>query len=126
MKGVYLSLGSNFGDRRSNVENALLRMEEILKDVRKSEVYETKAVHGFGPAYFNAVIYGTTDLEYEEFNIFLKGYEKGCGRTPESKLRNEVVIDLDIVVWDNEIVRPIDFAREFFQMGYKEMQIGTE
>ncbi|MDE6682471.1 MAG: 2-amino-4-hydroxy-6-hydroxymethyldihydropteridine diphosphokinase [Muribaculaceae bacterium] len=126
MKGVYLSLGSNYGDRRSNVENALLRMEEILKDVRKSEVYETKAVHGFGPAYFNAVIYGTTNLEYEELNMFLKGYEKECGRTPESKLRNEVVIDLDIVVWDNEIVRPTDFAREFFQIGYKKMQIGNE
>ena len=29
MKGIYLSLGSNYGDRAENVERALLWIEEI-------------------------------------------------------------------------------------------------
>lgn len=122
MKGIYLSLGSNYGDRAENVEHALLRMEEILTDFKKSEVYETKAVHGFGPAYFNAVVFGNTELDYNRFNSIIKRYERDCGRTPDAKIRNEVIIDIDIVIWDGEIIRPTDFSREFFQIGYKEIK----
>ncbi len=122
MKGVYLSLGSNFGDRKENVERALFHIEEVLKDFKRSDIYETKAVHGYGPAYFNAVVFGYTEWDYERFNSFLKGYERGCGRTPDAKTRNEVVIDIDIVVWNGEIVRPTDFSREFFQIGYKKIK----
>lgn len=121
MKGIYLSLGSNYGDRAGNVERALLRMEEMLTDFRKSEVYETKAVHGFGPAYYNAVVFGNTEWDYARFNDFLKGYERECGRTQDAIMRNEVVIDIDIVVWDGKIIRPTDFSREFFQIGYREV-----
>ena len=104
------------------MERALLWIEEILTDLKKSEVYETKAVHGFGPAYFNAVVFGNTELDYNRFNSIIKRYERDCGRTPDAKIRNEVIIDIDIVIWDGEIIRPTDFSREFFQIGYKEIK----
>lgn len=121
MKEVCLSLGSNHGNRRQNVEEALEWIKGFLIESRCSTVYETKAVHGFGPAYFNAVVCGYSSCEYDCFNRKLKEYEIKCGRTREARTRNEVIIDLDVVIWNKEIIRPIDFSRDFFQIGYKEI-----
>ncbi len=121
MKGIYLSLGSNHGDRHRNVEEGLIWLQDILLESRSSSIYVTKAVQGYGPAYYNAVVFGQTPMEYDEFNRLLKEYEINCGRSPESRKRNEVIIDIDIVVWDGKIVRPTDFSRDFFQIGYGEI-----
>lgn len=122
MKEIFLSVGSNYGDRRKNVEDALQWLSRLLRDFRDSSIYETRAVQGYGPSYFNAVVSGYTDIDYESLNRDLKSYETICGRTSEARMRNEVIIDIDIVIVDNEIIRPVDFSREFFQIGYKEIR----
>ena len=121
MREVCLSLGSNHGLRRRNVEDAMDWIRKILTECRSSSIYETKAFHGYGPAYFNAVMSGYSSLDHDSLNRMLKDYEIKCGRTVEARDRNEVIIDIDIVLWDKEIVRPTDYSREFFQKGYKEI-----
>ncbi|MDE6028148.1 MAG: 2-amino-4-hydroxy-6-hydroxymethyldihydropteridine diphosphokinase [Muribaculaceae bacterium] len=123
MEEVYLSFGSNFGDKKANVERALAWIETMLHDVRKSKVYETPEVHGFGSSYYNAVVKGDSELGYEEFNLRLKEYERASGRTPDARLRKEVPIDIDIVLWHGEVKRPVDFSREFFSSGYDEINL---
>ena len=123
MEEVYLSFGSNFGDKKGNVERALDWIETLLHDVRKSKVYETPEVHGFGSSYYNAVVRGYSEMGYEDLNSLLKKYESTSGRTPEARFRKEVPIDIDIVVWHGEVKRPIDFSREFFRIGYDEINL---
>lgn len=94
----------------------------LLDDMQSSDVYETPEVHGYGASYFNAVASGKTGLELEEFNRRLKVYERDCGRTDEARIRKEVPIDIDIVIWDGEIIRPVDFSREFFRIGYEDIR----
>lgn len=122
MSEVFLSFGSNYGDKKGNVEAALRWIGSLLDDTQSSDVYETPEVHGYGASYFNAVACGKTGLELEEFNRRLKVYERDCGRTDEARIRKEVPIDIDIVIWDGEIIRPVDFSREFFRIGYEDIR----
>ena len=48
-------------------------------------------------------------------------YSKENGRDEERRRRGEVPIDIDIVLWNAKTVRPADFAREFFQIGFREI-----
>lgn len=103
------------------MEKALIWIADLLEDMEFSSVYETPEVHGYGASYFNAVAWGRVAAEFEEFNSRLKEYERLCGRTEDARIRKEVPIDIDIVSWGGEIIRPIDFSREFFRIGYDEI-----
>ncbi|MDE6297197.1 MAG: 2-amino-4-hydroxy-6-hydroxymethyldihydropteridine diphosphokinase, partial [Muribaculaceae bacterium] len=53
---VYISLGSNCGDREKNVMQAAEWIDNLLGDTCRSEIYETPEINGYGPSYFNSVI----------------------------------------------------------------------
>lgn len=121
MAEVTISLGSNWGNKESNVSRALDWLSSQLISCQKSMLYETPEIKGFGPSYCNAVVTGETLMKYDELNKLLKTYEKESGRTSEARLHKEVIIDLDIVIWDCQVVRPEDFSREFFLIGYRQL-----
>lgn len=120
-KVVALSLGSNVGDRLKNVENGLEWLKSVLTRLKHSDIYETPEIHGLGTPYFNSVVLGECQYEYEDLNLRLKQYELECGRTPEARKRGDVVIDIDIVEWDGQIIRPIDWSREFYKIGRRQL-----
>jgi 2-amino-4-hydroxy-6-hydroxymethyldihydropteridine diphosphokinase len=64
MKTVYLSLGSNLGDRQANLEEALRRLESPrLRVIRRSSFYETEPVGLTGqPWFLNLVAEAETTL----------------------------------------------------------------
>lgn len=113
---LVLSIGSNLSS--DNVAEAILWLRGRLSKMEVSRIYETPAVKGGMRSYSNAVVSGETYIELEDFNALLKKYEENCGRTPETRLRGDVVIDIDIVVCDGEILRPWDFRQNFFRIGY--------
>lgn len=121
MAWIYLSLGSNFGDREKNIEEAVRWLENRLKDIQRSANYETPEINGYGPPYYNSVIKGETDLSFDNLNSLLKDYEIKCGRTSEAKKRKEVIIDIDIVIWDKKIIREKDYFCNFFQIGFQQI-----
>lgn len=117
-----LSFGSNCGKRRENVESAISRFSEILRDCKFSTIYETPEYHGSGKIYMNAVGVGYTEMEYSDLLEAIKRYEVGCGRDGMCRERGDVPIDIDIVVWNGDVCRPQDFLREFFKIGYEALQ----
>ncbi|HXU36467.1 MAG TPA: 2-amino-4-hydroxy-6-hydroxymethyldihydropteridine diphosphokinase [Blastocatellia bacterium] len=56
---VYIGLGSNLGDREANLREASSRIQELIKVVRRSSIYETEPV-GLSeqPWFLNQVIEG--------------------------------------------------------------------
>lgn len=72
----------------------------------------------------NAVLSGYSDIPFEKLNKDLKAYELKHGRDSEARRKGEVPIDLDIVKWDGEILRPRDYAADYFRKGLTE--IGQE
>lgn len=121
MNSVTVSFGSNFGDRTGNVARALKWFESIVCDCRISSIYETPEIHGIGKPYMNAVAVGTTMHDLESLTRLSKTYEIENGRSMSRRRNGEVPIDIDIVVCNSEILRPLDFSRSFFQIGFREV-----
>lgn len=114
---VVLSVGSNC--RYSEVGKAMEWLGNILDSCRHSHEYLTPALQGYGDPYTNAVVAGVTSADYSEFETMLKRYERERGRDECARERGDVPIDIDIVIWDGEVVRPRDFRQDFFQTGYR-------
>ena len=118
---VVVSLGSNYGERRHHIERAVRQMKILLGDRRVSDIYETPEIHGVGAPYLNAVIIGETRHPYDVVHAMTKVWEKAQGRSDEMRARGDVPVDIDIVVWDGEVIRRRDFEQTFFKIGYDQL-----
>ena len=121
MNKVVLSIGSNCQDKHSQIADALKWLSCNLCNYSQSSIYSTPSINGIGDDYLNAVVIGESELEFDEINSLMKQYEKDSGRTTESKLKASIPIDIDIVLFNENIIRTNDFNFDFFQIGYKEL-----
>ena len=105
MSVAYIGIGSNLGDREFNCKQAIGLLRQKGTTVRKeSSLYETKP---WGvrdqPLFLNMAIEIETDLKPFELLNTLKDIEKEMGRE-ETFLWGPRIIDLDILLYDNNIV----------------------
>ena len=112
-----LSLGSNWGDREKAVSDALSLIQRQLGETVHSDIYFTPAVNGKGPDYANCVAAVYTTLGAEAIRLLTKQMETEAGRTPERRERGEVPPDIDLVIFDGDVLRPADFTRKYFYRG---------
>lgn len=113
---LVLSIGSNCNSHY--VECAVEWLKDQLTNFKSSAFYETPSAKGDGKPYINAVVAGYTPSDFEKFNGFLKEYEKASGRDSKCRELGLVPIDIDIVIWDGQILRPWDYRQTFFKIGY--------
>lgn len=106
MHQVFLSLGSNVGDRNENLRNANFFLNQGTNRIlRFSSVYETEPWGNKDQQnFFNQVVEIGTELPAVELLAFLKGIESHMGRTV-SEIRYEPrVIDIDILFYEQLIL----------------------
>ena len=115
---VVLSFGSNCGDRKDNVRKALDWLCKNFSESKVSEIYETPEIHGVGNPYINAVGSCRVDCTLDEMIAHTKEYEFENGRDSACRQRGDVPIDIDVVIWNEEIIRPLDYSSSFFKIGY--------
>jgi 2-amino-4-hydroxy-6-hydroxymethyldihydropteridine diphosphokinase len=103
---VYLSLGSNLGDRAANLDRAISALpEKGVHVLRRSSVYETEPVDFLEqPWFLNCVVEGETSLAPRQLLEKLQAIERDLG---SRKLvpRGPRVIDLDILFYGSEVLR---------------------
>lgn len=116
-----LALGSNCGDRRQNLLNAIKWIGTVSDIKFSSAFYSSPDIKGMGHIYLNAVVETEFEGSGEHFNNIIKEYEKTAGRDSDCRQRGLVPIDIDIVIIDGEIVRPKDYRAEYFLKGYAEL-----
>lgn len=119
---VILCLGSNVSDRCRRVADATRYISTILLDWVYTKPYETPERDGAEILYYNSVGIGVWDGEVTELNRIIKEYEVSNGRDAGARAAGIVPIDVDIVVWDDEVIRPNDFNSDFFKIGLKILQ----
>ena len=51
--------------------------------------------------------------------------EREAGRLPEHKREGKVIIDIDIVVWNSEVIKPTDLTRTYMTIGMYELGISA-
>lgn len=106
MKRIFLSLGSNMGDRAGHLAQALAGLgERGMRVVRKSSVYETEPVEMREQAWFlNSVVEVKTDLTAGELMQTLLEIERSMGRERRVP-KGPRVIDIDLLLYGDEVVR---------------------
>lgn len=130
---VFLSLGTNLGNRKRNIREAIELIEELVGVVvRQSALYETKPWGFSSPNDFiNACVLVETALAPRQLLEALQGIEKEMGRTLKSVNGeyHDRIIDIDILMYDdlrvNEpdlvIPHPLMKEREFVMVPLKEI-----
>ncbi len=119
MNRVIISMGSNTADGHEQMLNNLNWLKGTLCRFKTSHIYRTPALSEVDVYYYNAVVEGFTDLDFNHLQGLLKSREEACGRTLEARQKQQVPIDLDIVVWNRDILRKKDFDQKYFQIGWK-------
>lgn len=103
---VYLGLGSNLGDRKANIHEALRRISENV-DIhvnRLSNLIETAPLGSAGPSRFvNGVAELRTSLNAQDLLERLMCIEDALGRTRSDRWSPRP-IDLDILLFGPEII----------------------
>jgi 2-amino-4-hydroxy-6-hydroxymethyldihydropteridine diphosphokinase len=105
MATVYIALGSNVGDRKTNLHEAVSHLENCgVRVVKVSSFYETEPVDYLDqPWFLNAVLEATTELSPAHLLAAMRGIESQMGsKKPFAK--GPRLIDLDILLFGDQIV----------------------
>jgi 2-amino-4-hydroxy-6-hydroxymethyldihydropteridine diphosphokinase len=105
VKTVYLSLGSNLGDRRANLARAIeLLGESGARVLRTSSIFETEPMYLTAqPRFFNLIVEAETALFPRQLLSAARSVEKAVGRKPGAR-NGPRVIDIDIVLFAKSVV----------------------
>jgi GTP cyclohydrolase-4 len=105
MATVYLGLGSNLGDRKQNLAQALELMSKHLVVEQVSSIYETEPVgYKDQPLFLNAACRISTGLNPEKLLRLAKKIEAKLGRTPGFPNAPRP-IDIDILFYGDEVLK---------------------
>jgi len=101
---VYLSLGSNIGDRAANLNAAIDRLRVLGEVVAVSSFYETEPVEFIAQAWFlNCAVALDTEKTPQQLLAGIVDIEQRLGRRRGRK-KGPRIIDLDILLFGNSIV----------------------
>jgi len=118
MTVVYLSLGSNLGERMENVRAAIAALPGAGVRVRKvSKIYETEPVDYLEQGWFlNCVVEGETAIAAVELLRQLRGIESAMG-SAKAFAKGPRVIDLDILFYGDAVIQTEELVTPHPRMG---------
>jgi len=109
---VYLSLGSNLGNRHANLQKAIFRIEQkagSLLDI--SSVYENPAVGFDGDPFLNIVVSVLTPLTPKQLLDTILDIERDFGRVrSDGGGYRSRTLDIDIIYYGTEVINNEDLV----------------
>jgi dihydroneopterin aldolase/2-amino-4-hydroxy-6-hydroxymethyldihydropteridine diphosphokinase len=101
---IYVSLGSNIGNREDNLRKAvdLIKSNPDIRIIKVSSIYETEPMYlKEQNSFYNIVLQAQVNAKVGPFDLmgFLKGIEYGMGRKKSEKKYGPRIIDLDLLYY---------------------------
>ena len=104
-KTVYLSLGSNLGDRRANLGNAIGKLLNLGNLLAVSSFYETEPVEFTDqPWFLNCAVALQTELSPQDYLSEIMAIEKEMGRQRDQP-KGPRIIDIDVLLFGKMVLR---------------------
>jgi 2-amino-4-hydroxy-6-hydroxymethyldihydropteridine diphosphokinase len=105
LKTVYLSLGSNLGERERNLDQAIALLEEAgVRALRRSSIYETEPQDVKNqPWFLNLVIEAATELFPKQLLACALQIEQKLGRK-RILPKGPRTIDIDILLYGKAVI----------------------
>ena len=130
---AYLSLGSNLGDRESNLAQATmaLTINFDISDIESSSYYETEPLYNLDqPDFLNSVVKCVTTLKSFDFLDVTKRIEKMLGRSEKREKNAPRIIDIDILFHGDAVLEtdeltiphPMIGMRKFVLIPFAELE----
>ena len=104
---IYLGIGSNIGDRETNIFSAIaaLDVRDDIKVVRTASIYESDPLYNLQqPKFLNTVVELKSTLDPEVMLQVCQGVELMLGRSIDHKKNDPRVIDLDILAYETKSI----------------------
>ncbi len=132
MASVYLSLGSNIGDRKANIMNAIDQINTMdgVKVIKISSLYNTNPIGKTDqPDFMNCAVKIETNINPHTLLEYLLDIEKLMGRVRAERWGPRI-IDIDILLYDNlnidtnnlKIPHPLMTERAFVMVPLAEIE----
>lgn len=103
-KTVYLSLGSNVGDREANLRSAIAMLGELGQVLAVSSLFETEPVEFTAqPWFLNCAVAIRTQLMPKLFLSKIMAIEQQMGRH-RTQPKGPRTIDIDILLFGNAVI----------------------
>lgn len=130
MTKTFLALGSNLGDKKQYINDAIYLLKKYIGDISVAKFYETKPqYYEKQDTFVNTVIRGYTDLTPSELLHFIKEVEKEIGRKERFHFGpREIDIDIlfynDLIYKDGDLVipHPLLQEREFVMKPFLDLE----
>jgi 2-amino-4-hydroxy-6-hydroxymethyldihydropteridine diphosphokinase len=122
MHRFIILMGSNLPDPARILEAQKCLISYLGKELRFSSIHQSRSVTKMTenkPAetnhdYYNAVCTGQTAYSYDQLNSWLKNTERSLGREWGAASNGLVAIDLDLVEWDKQLIRPNEAEQTYY------------
>ncbi len=121
MNTVIIGIGSNI-DAEKNISGMLKILKTQVQVIKVSSMLKTKPIGIENqPEFTNGAVKIKTSLNQENLTVLLKSIEDQMGRDRTAPRFGARTIDLDIVVWNGEIVDDDYYTRDFLQNSVREL-----
>lgn len=114
MHTIVFGISSNAEDRETKIHDAIEEIKALIPDLKTSDAYSSACYNNLGPEYLAVVAKGDTEISADRLEVFVKAFEWNLGRDRDAESNGIVIIDIDIVVYDDEILKTVDYESTGF------------
>ena len=98
-------------------------ISDLFPTIRFTSEQETRPLFFRSPALFsNQVAMFFSEAEEERVRKELKAIEQSAGRRPEDKKEEKISLDIDLLSFDDRVLKPEDLKREYVVKGLEELK----
>ena len=120
MNQAVIGIGSNI-DPVENTAEAITALAEGQRLLARSRFVWTKPIGPPQPAYLNGAVLIETPLDRDALKAWLRGVEDRLGRVRSAERFGPRTIDLDVVVWNGQVVDEDVRTRAFLRQAVSEV-----
>jgi 2-amino-4-hydroxy-6-hydroxymethyldihydropteridine diphosphokinase len=121
MNDCIIGIGSNI-EADQNIPEMLRLLADKVEIVLVSQMVQTKPIGIAEQAdYTNGAVLIRTEMTLETLSLYLKKLEDRMGRDRSQKKFGPRNIDLDILIWNNEVVDQDYYTRDFLRNSAAEL-----
>ncbi len=122
MHRCLVCIGSNY-NREQNLFLARKELTDLFPNIRFAPEQETSPLLLNNPALFtNQVAIFFSDEEENVVKYKLKAIETMLGRCKEDKMKERISLDIDLLSYDDRVLKPKDLARDYIIRGIKDLK----
>ncbi|WP_286847282.1 2-amino-4-hydroxy-6-hydroxymethyldihydropteridine diphosphokinase [Proteiniphilum sp. UBA5463] len=112
---ILLSIGSNTF-AKTNIDKAKRMLTRQFPNIVFSDPILTEPEDDkYSYLFRNILAKVETGMLPDQIIEKIKQTERAVGRTPKDKYLGKVVIDIDLIKYGDDILRPLDYEREYVQ-----------